>query len=145
MYIFIFRLLVDFGLLVLIWMIQLIIYPSFLYYKKENLVVWHRKYTPLISHIVGPLMLLQLAIAIYQITYEINFFNILSLGIISLVWISTFLQFVPIHNIISKGLANKEMLVSLVKKNWTRTLLWSILFLITVTYYLFLEVSNQSL
>jgi hypothetical protein len=131
------RLLVDFGLLVLIWMIQLIMYPSFLYYNTENLVAWHRKYTPLIGYIVGPLMLFQLGITVYQITNEINLFNIISLMIISLVWISTFLQFVPIHNSISKGRINKEMLLSLVKKNWIRTALWTILFLFSLTYYLF--------
>jgi len=137
MSIFILRLLVDFGLLVLIWIIQMIIYPSFIYYKSENLVEWHRKYTPLIAYIVGPLMLFQLGITIYQITNEINLFNIISLAIISLVWISTFLQFVPIHNSISKGRVNKEMLLSLVKKNWIRTALWTLLFLFSLTYYLF--------
>lgn len=139
MSIFILRLLVDFGLLVLIWMIQIIIYPSFLYYKKENLIFWHRKYTPLIGYIVGPLMLFQLGITIYQITNKINLFNIISLVIISLVWISTFLQFVPIHNSISKGHVNKEMLVALVKKNSIRTLLWSMLFLINIAYYFLIE------
>lgn len=137
MSIFILRLLVDFGLLVLIWIIQMIIYPSFIYYKSENLVEWHRKYTPLIAYIVGPLMLFQLGITIFQITNEINLFNIISLAIISLVWISTFLQFVPIHNSISKGRVNKEMLLSLVKKNWIRTALWTLLFLFSLTYYLF--------
>ncbi len=38
------RLLLDFGLVVLIWMIQGIVYPSFLDYNTENLAVWHRKY-----------------------------------------------------------------------------------------------------
>jgi hypothetical protein len=134
------RLLVDFGLLVLIWIIQLIIYPGFLYYNTENLVVWHKKYTPLIGYIVAPLMISQLGIAIYQTTSATNPYNLISLVIISIVWISTFLQFIPIHNNISKGRANNKMLSSLVKKNWLRTVLWTILFLFSLANYAFLGV-----
>ena len=130
-------LLVNFGLLVLIWIIQLIIYPSFLYYNLENLVAWHRKYTPLIGYIVSPLMLLQLGIAIYQTNIEANSYHLISLVIISVIWISTILQFVPIHRNISKGRLSDEMLKSLVKKNWLRTFLWTILFLFSLAYYSF--------
>ena len=126
------RLLVDFGLLVLIWMIQCIVYPSFLYFNTENLIKWHRKYTHLIGVIVSPLMLLQLGITAYQIIIEFSLFNVMSLVIISTVWIVTFLLFVPIHNKISKGIVNKEMLVSLVTKNWLRTTLWTLLFVLNI-------------
>ena len=123
------RLGIDFGLVVLIWMIQLIVYPSFLHYTTTNLIKWHRKYTPLIGYIVGPLMLLQLGISIYQISIEITYYNVISVLFISIIWALTFLKFVPIHNNISKGRINKSMLVSLVQKNWTRTILWTILFI----------------
>ncbi|MFT7429007.1 MAG: hypothetical protein ACI9IZ_001504, partial [Nonlabens sp.] len=36
------QLLVDFGLVVLIWIVQLIIYPSFLYYGSKTLNKWHK-------------------------------------------------------------------------------------------------------
>ncbi|MGB5358221.1 MAG: hypothetical protein WBN11_16135 [Eudoraea sp.] len=130
-----FRLLVDFGLLVLIWMIQLIVYPSFLYYSSENLVIWHKKYTLLIAYIVVPLMLLQLGFAIYQITAEISAYTVTGLVMVVLVWIITFLQFVPLHGKISKGITDKTMLLSLVKKNWTRTILWTSLFLMSLATF----------
>ncbi len=123
------RLGIDFGLVVLIWMIQLIVYPSFLHYTTTNLIKWHRKYTPLIGYIVGPLMLLQLGISIYQISIEITYYNVISVLFISIIWALTFFKFVPIHNNISKGRISKSMLVSLVQKNWTRTILWTILFM----------------
>ncbi len=132
------KLLIDFGLVVLIWMIQLIIYPSFLHYNAENLVVWHKKYTVLIGYIVIPLMLIQLGIAMYQVIVLTNVNTVIRLIIIILIWISTFLQFVPIHSNISKGRANEAMLVSLVHKNWNRTVLWTLLFLnsfIVVFYF----------
>lgn len=132
-------LLVNFGLLVLIWIIQLIIYPSFLYYNKENLLAWHRKYTTLIGYVVSPLMLTQLGIAIYQTYIAANLYSLISLGIISIIWLSTFLQFVPIHSSISKGSFIEEILKSLVKKNWLRTSLWTFLFFFGLAYYSFFE------
>jgi len=128
------RLLIDFGLVVLIWIIQLIVYPSFRFYKIENLIIWHRKYTRLIGYIVGPLMLLQLGLTIFYTTQEINPINVISLLIISAIWMSTFFQFIPIHNGISKGQVTKEMLISLVNKNWLRTFLWTLLFVINIIY-----------
>ncbi|MDT0606316.1 hypothetical protein [Croceitalea rosinachiae] len=123
------RLGIDFGLVVLIWMIQLIVYPSFLHYTTTNLAGWHRKYTPLIGYIVGPLMLGQLGIAIYQVSTDFTFYHSLSILIIAAIWIITFLQFVPIHNNISKGRVSESMLMSLVRKNWSRTILWTLIFL----------------
>ena len=122
------RLLIDFGLVVLIWMVQLVIYPSFLHYRNDDLVVWHRKYTSLIGAIVSPLMLLQLGISISQIIIAVDLYTISSLVIVRVLWIVTFLQFMPIHNTVSKGSVSEKMLLSLVRKNWTRTLLWTFLF-----------------
>jgi len=136
--ILILRLLVDFGLLVLIWMIQLIVYPSFLFYKKEHLFVWHKKYTLLISYIVAPLMLVQLAIAIFLIITNTNIYNTIALFIIAILWISTFLQFVPIHHRISRNNFNKEQLHTLVHRNWIRTIFWSLLFVVDFSCYLIL-------
>jgi hypothetical protein len=130
------RLLLDFGLVVLIWIIQRIVYPSFLHYSTENLVVWHREYTSRFSAIVIPLMLAQLGISIYQVITFANLYTVLSLVIIILIWISTFLQFVPIHANISKGSVSEKMLKALVRKNWLRTFLWSLLFVINFSYYI---------
>ena len=129
MSIIILRLLIDFGLLVLIWIVQRIVYPSFLYYNPKDLINWHSVYTSRFTFIVMPLMLGQLGISIYQLIMEIDLYTVLSLIIILLIWLSTFLQFVPIHTEISKGKVSQKMLDSLVKKNWIRTFLWTALFL----------------
>ena len=123
------RLLFDFGLLVLIWIIQRIVYPSFLHYNSKDLVNWHKVYTSRLTFIVMPLMLGQLGISIYQLIIEIDLYTVLSLIIIIVIWVATFLQFVPIHAQISKGTVNQKMLDSLIKKNWIRTFLWTGLFL----------------
>lgn len=123
------RLLFDFGLLVLIWMVQRIIYPGFLHYSSKDLIKWHREYTSRFTYIVMPLMLGQLCIAIYQLILEIDAYTVISLIIIVLIWLSTFLLFVPIHSKISKGNVNEKLLNQLVYKNWMRTFLWTVLFL----------------
>ena len=122
-----YSLLADAGLVVLIWIVQLIIYPSFLYFKKENLVLWHKKYTSRIAIIVIPLMLYQL---IFSLLLVYNYFTIKSVIYTLLViflWMNTFTVFVPLHNKISNFSYTKTTLQQLVSKNWTRTFLWTFL------------------
>lgn len=123
------RLLLDFGLVVLIWIIQRIVYPSFLHYTAENLIIWHKEYTSRFSVIVIPLMIGQLGISMYQAFIVTNLYTVVSLVIVIIIWLSTFMQFVPIHSNISKGQVNEKTLNSLVAKNWLRTFLWSLLFI----------------
>jgi hypothetical protein len=122
-------LLIDFGLVVLIWMIQIVVYPSFLYYNSENLVRWHQKYTQNFSPIVIPLMFGQLGISLYQLIVSTRLYSLVHFIIVVLLWVSTFVQFVPIHTTIAKGKVNEKILISLVRKNWIRTALWTFLFL----------------
>ena len=129
------RLLIGFGLFVLIWMVQLIVYPSFMYYETHNLIKWHKQYVFNFKFIVIHLMLVQLGISLYQAIIFSNLYTITSLILILLVWITTFFQFVPIHSNISKGIVNKKMLNTLVNKNWIRTFLWSLEFIISCAYY----------
>ena len=128
-----FRLLFDSGLLVLILMVQLIIYPSFLHYPLKKLITWHNIYTKRIAIVVIPLMLGQLSVSIFQV-YEKQVFDTLSYAIIVLfLWGITLFKFAPMHNIISQGSVNDKFLTKLVRLNWIRTILWILLFLLTVT------------
>lgn len=121
------RLLFDVGVFVLIWIVQLIIYPSFLYFEKQNLFKWHTKYLAVFSRIVIPLMFGQLIIASIQVFKLVTMETVVSLLLVLLVWISTFIQFVPIHNKISKNEASDTFLKQLVTKNWVRTILWTLI------------------
>lgn len=127
------RLLFDFGLLVLIWLVQLVIYPGFRYYSKENLIAWHRNYTFGISLVVIPLMFGQLISAGLQLFQNLNLYAIVSIVLIVIVWVSTFLQFVPMHNNISKGIFDDALLNRMVRSNWLRTILWSLIFVSSIS------------
>lgn len=131
---FLITVLADFGLVVLIWMVQLIIYPSFLYYKKEDLILWHKKYTLQIALVVIPLMFIQLGIALLNVYLELNIVSVISLIVVLFLWVFTFSSFAPLHFKISDARANQELLELLVKRNWVRTLLWSILFIFHLFY-----------
>lgn len=123
---------IDFGLVVLIWMTQLIIYPSFRYYSAEELVNWHSKYTISISIIVMPLMLSQVALHAYSLFNEFNILKLVTVLLIIAVWINTFLFAVPLHNKIGIGNEPLKSAGDLVNINWYRTLLWSAIFAISL-------------
>lgn len=124
------QLIVDFGLVVLIWMTQLIVYPSFLHYNLKNLVTWHQKYTLRIAIVVIPLMFLQLIIVVYNVFNQCNNVNIIGLFVVIFLWVLTFISFAPIHFKISEGKHNQRNLQDLIVRNWWRTFLWSALFLL---------------
>lgn len=130
------RLLFDFGLFVLIWMIQLLVYPSFKHYGKEQLLEWHKQYTSRITIIVIPLMFGQLVTTGIQVWQDPTWYSISSFIIVSLLWILTFVQFVPLHTKISSDEASPEVLESLVQRNWLRTFLWSLLLFMSLMVFL---------
>jgi hypothetical protein len=122
------RLLFDAGLFVLIWMVQLVVYPSFLYYEKQNLVKWHNQYAKGLAIIVIPLMFGQLTLSIIQLFRLSSSENSIDLMLVIAVWIITFILFVPIHNKIAKNEATNQLLKQLVNRNWLRTILWTLIF-----------------
>lgn len=123
------QLIIDFGLIILIWMVQLIIYPSFLHYDYKNLVVWHQKYTRRITIIVATLMFIQLGIALFNVFFHFAIPTSITLCIVVFLWVFTFTSFVPLHTKISEGKHNQKMLETLVLRNWGRTFLWTVLFI----------------
>lgn len=119
---------IDFGLVVLIWLVQLIIYPGFRHISPEVFTSWHASYSTLISIFVIPLMFAQVAIIGYQLYLHATWAVWISAVLVVLIWLSTFLQAVPIHQLLGQHLevsANVERLISV---NWIRTVLWSVVF-----------------
>ncbi len=124
------RILIDFGLVILIWLVQLIIYPSFRYTQTENFLPWHQKYMFLITLIVGPLMFGQAALVLVQLFTTTSVPVIASAILILLIWLSTFLQAVPTHDRLAAGNHTAELVEKLILVNWPRTVLWTIVFLL---------------
>lgn len=116
------HLLVTFGLVVLIWLIQLLHYPSFRFVAPERFADFAGFHQTWISFVVMPLMLAELALVAVQ-------FRLVLAVIVALVWASTFFLQVPCHQILSGGY-DREVIERLISTNWIRTILWSIKFLI---------------
>ncbi|MFD2572005.1 hypothetical protein ACFSUS_15280 [Spirosoma soli] len=126
------RVAVDFGLVVLIWFVQLIIYPSFRYYNPADLAIWHPKYTNLITLIVGPLMLAQILLVGWELTHRFSWLTLGAAVVIAGMWASTAFQAVPIHNAIAAGDTSSETLDRLVRVNWVRTVGWTVILILSV-------------
>ena len=131
-------LLFDTGLLVLIWLVQLVIYPSFTHYSFENMKTWHRIYTKRMTIVVFPLMLGQLVLGSINMYATTSTVNTIKIILMLIVWVLTFVIFVPLHKAvdITSEYKLKDILQKLVLKNWYRTIVWSIIFMITLAQVL---------
>jgi len=125
------RILLDFGMVVLIWLVQLVIYPSLCYYPPQDLHRWHKKYMRNSPIVIIPLMLGQLLITCIQVYQNQNSYTIISLVILIILWAHTFSQFVPLHDALKSTQIPEKITLKLVKLNWWRTFLWSLLFIYT--------------
>jgi len=124
----------DFGLLVLIWLVQLIIYPSFQYFDQERLLKWHPKYTRLITFFAFPLMTGQVFLHGYQAWFDMNLLNGIILMGIAASWVITFGKEVPYHNKISNGQDIKQNITLLIVWNWSRVAAWTIVAILQLYY-----------
>lgn len=131
------RTIVDFGLLVLIWLVQLVIYPSFRYFTKDGLLIWHQRYTRQITYVVMPLMMFQVALLGLQLLQGLDVYTLASGILILALWLLTFGLFIPLHTLIASGQFKPKDLRDLVMKNWWRTGLWTMVFLLSIAQLLF--------
>jgi len=127
------KLVSDAGLLVLIWLVQLVIYPSFRFYNICELKKWHRLYTGRITLVVLPLMLSQLILS-WGIVLANNWdiFYTINAVLVLLTWVSTFIIFVPLHQKIDNAQHLEIYIQKLITYNWLRTFLWTIIFVNTL-------------
>ncbi|AUC81102.1 hypothetical protein [Lacinutrix sp. Bg11-31] len=126
------RVIIDFGLVVLILMVQLLIYPSFKYFTENNLYLWHKRYTKLMAIIVLPLMVTQLILALLVLIKTGGIILIIYFVLVCLTWIATILIFVPLHNRISNRKITNNTISDLIILNWLRVAIWTIIFIISL-------------
>jgi len=127
-----FRLIVDFGLLVLIWMTQLIVYPAFVQIDEATLQRWHASYNQMITLIVAPLMFAQLGLVCWELLQNPSVYTWASILLVVAAWGLTFLQAVPLHSKIAQGIEVRLQSEKIVRINWRRTIVWTILFLVSL-------------
>jgi hypothetical protein len=117
---------VSWALLVLIWMVQLIVYPGFIQIPAGDFIAYHRWYTKRIAIIVGPLMFAEVILLMgwWWAGADHSAAYVATLAV-SIVWLSTFRLQVPIHKRLQYGKDN-DLIRQLVATNWIRTAAWSL-------------------
>ncbi len=120
---------INSGLLVLIWLVQIIIYPGMHAWDRETFSEQHRSYSHKIALIVAPLMLAQASLAARQLIVAPTAAALTQVLLIIFIWGVTALISVPLHRRLSAGYegtaANR-----LINTNWLRTAGWSLVSLL---------------
>lgn len=109
-----------FAMTGVIWIIQLVHYPSFHFVEKSSWSAFHQFHTFWITPVVAPMMLLQLVSSFFLEGASRWIFVGLSLTVFAV----TFMVSVPLHQKLEKAY-DENTVVKLIQTNWIRTLAWS--------------------
>lgn len=119
----------TFGLTGLIWTVQSVHYPIFGFVGRKNFARAHDLHVKGISPVVAPMMVAELITSVVLAVFPpagvrpVIFYTGLSL--VALIWLSTFLVQVPLHDRLRLG-SDPTVLKRLVRTNWIRTAAWSL-------------------
>ena len=108
-----------------IWIIQLVHYPSFRFIAESSWSKAHRNHVFGISLIVAPVMVLELGSRLYLLYLQTNLTTISATTLLIMIWLSTFTIQVPLHNKLEQAWSLK-VVNDLVYSNWIRTVLWTL-------------------
>jgi hypothetical protein len=113
----------------IIWFVQIVHYPLFPLAGGQNYPLYQRRHEQGISRIVAPLMVVETLTAVvllflFPVGVSRSLFY-LSLALILINWLSTFLLQVPQHRVLENGF-HIDAWQTLCRTNWVRTLAWTL-------------------
>lgn len=120
---------IDFAMCVFLWIVQMIIYPSFRYIKRSDFQNWHSRYMKTIGLLMGPIMTIQIVLISYAAYNELDRLNLLRLLLLIMCWLLTLVFSIPMHRNLEQAVSIEESIEQLIRSNWFRTLLWMLIFL----------------
>lgn len=110
----------------LIWLVQLIHYPSYKYINPTKFSAYQNFHTTTITFIVGPVMVMEIftgmAILFDQ---KLNLLSSINFTGLILIWAATVFFSVPLHGKLSTG-SDLQTIHSLISTNWIRTICWTL-------------------
>jgi hypothetical protein len=129
-----FEIIITSILVGLIWTIQVVHYPSFLYVGTNDYMAFHNFHMGAITLIATPLMIMEVLFAFLSLkfhNYQSSKTTFCVFFILIAIWLTTFFITVPIHNqlLVTK---NEQFIHKLVLMNWIRTFLWTLKLFILV-------------
>ena len=113
----------SFYMVGVIWLIQLIHYPTFSKIEENVFRMFHREHTTAMSILVGPVMIMEL-ITVFYLAKSFEARWLISAAMTVILWCLTFFVSVPIHNRLESG-RQPELLKNLIMTNWPRTIVWT--------------------
>jgi hypothetical protein len=130
-------------MLAVIWWTQLYTYPSFARVAQEEFTFFHARYSDMISYIVILPMLVELTTSAMLLFHNPDpipsFYPVIGILLLAVIWLSTFLLQVPMHEILGNGF-DAEIHQKLVATNWIRTIIWTARgFLLSYLYFKYMK------
>ena len=109
-----------------IWVMQLVHYPSFHFIDSSRYRSFQNFHMSRIGFIVGPLMAVELItgamlLSFYKLS-SVYFFS--SILLLVGIWFITAIVFTRIHNKLLNGY-NEKLIHDLIRFNWSRTIMWT--------------------
>ncbi len=122
---------VSLALAAVLWLVQLVVYPAFLWIDPARFCEWHRGYTGAVTWVVAPLILLQTAgvAARFQTAQRGDPVWVVEALCTIAAWAVTVWVSVPIHGRLQDELPPDVRLAAmqqLVRTNWLRTAAWTV-------------------
>ncbi|REJ79104.1 MAG: hypothetical protein DWQ47_06585 [Acidobacteria bacterium] len=122
------NLLATFSLTGIIWLIQVLHYPFLRFADPARFQDAHNFHVRAITPVVAPLMIIELVAAMLFVFFPPNdtplLLPVAGMCLVAIVWLSTFLIQVPLHNSISKDF-DAAIHRRFVAGNWIRTACWT--------------------
>ena len=120
-----------------IWIIQLVHYPSFHFIELKQYTIFQRFHMSRISYVVIPAMLTELFTLILIVISmdQIDTLVLASAILLIFIWLITAVFFSGAHQKLTLGY-DQTVVDKLVKLNWGRTLLWTLRLLLISIYML---------
>ncbi len=113
----------------LIWFVQIVAYPLFARVGADAFPAYHEAHARLITFVVAPLMVLELAGALAgAVTVDPAMPHgaaWLGAALVVIVWLVTFFGSVPQHAALTRGF-DEHVHAALVATNWFRTAVWTL-------------------
>jgi hypothetical protein len=117
---------ITWSLVGLIWLVQVVHYPLLKNVGQEGFVAYHERHMALITWVVAPLMLAEVGSAgLLFLLGERSWLFGISLGALALVWASTVLIQIPLHEKLTRGY-DASTIDRLVSTNIWRTIGWTL-------------------
>jgi len=113
----------------LIWVIQVVHYPLFAAVGRSEFAAYEASHTRLITIVVGPVMLLELATSVLLLVMRPVTVPLWAaatgVALVAIIWVSTIALQVPAHGRLAQGFI-PDAHSMLVQTNWIRTVAWTL-------------------